>query len=102
MNVKDWIDLVLKILAGLGGLGVFIAAFVYRIQARSYRDQIKLKQAEWLMDYLFVYGTLRKDYNLKLKDRVKNELEYIGQAKVAASMYDIGRYPGAVKSNKGD
>ncbi len=50
-------------------------------------------------DYLFVYGTLRNDYNLKLKDKVSNELEYIGSAKIGASLYDLGKYPGAIKEN---
>lgn len=54
-----------------------------------------------MADYLFVYGTLRKNYDLKLKDRVKDQLRYVGQAKVGAAMYDLGRYPGAVRSNKG-
>jgi gamma-glutamylcyclotransferase (GGCT)/AIG2-like uncharacterized protein YtfP len=48
-------------------------------------------------DYLFVYGTLRKGYDLKLKGRVAGELEYVGRAKVGGTMYDIGQYPGAVK-----
>jgi gamma-glutamylcyclotransferase (GGCT)/AIG2-like uncharacterized protein YtfP len=48
-------------------------------------------------NYLFVYGTLRKGYDLKLKSQVAGELEYIGQAKMEGSLYDIGRYPGAVK-----
>ncbi len=52
-------------------------------------------------DYLFVYGTLRKDYDLKLKNRVRDQLKYVGQAKVGATLYDLGRYPGAVRSNKG-
>jgi gamma-glutamylcyclotransferase (GGCT)/AIG2-like uncharacterized protein YtfP len=52
-------------------------------------------------DYLFVYGTLRKNYDLKLKNRVRDDLQYVGQAKVGASLYDLGRYPGAIKSNKG-
>ena len=52
-------------------------------------------------DYLFVYGTLRKNYDLKLKKRVKDDLRYMGQGKVGAALYDLGRYPGAVKSNKG-
>lgn len=51
-------------------------------------------------NYLFVYGTLRKDHNLKLKERVAKELEYIGKAKVEASLYDLGRYPGAIKEDK--
>lgn len=48
-------------------------------------------------DYLFVYGTLRKNYDLKLKSRVAAELDYVGRAKVGGTMYNIGRYPGAVK-----
>ena len=48
-------------------------------------------------DYLFVYGTLRNDYDLKLKGMVSKDMEYIGKAKVDASLYDLGKYPGAVK-----
>jgi gamma-glutamylcyclotransferase (GGCT)/AIG2-like uncharacterized protein YtfP len=48
-------------------------------------------------DYLFVYGTLRNDYDLKLKNRVSKDMEYIGKAKVEASLYDLGKYPGAIK-----
>jgi gamma-glutamylcyclotransferase (GGCT)/AIG2-like uncharacterized protein YtfP len=54
-----------------------------------------------MKDYLFVYGTLRKDYDLKLRKKVQNDLEYAGRAKVGASLYDLGSYPGAVKSNDG-
>lgn len=53
-------------------------------------------------EYLFVYGTLRKDYDLKLKNKVADDLKYVGQGKVGASLYDIGRYPGAVRSSGGD
>lgn len=48
-------------------------------------------------NYLFVYGTLRNNYDLKLKNQVAKELKYIGQAKVGARLYDLGRYPGAIK-----
>lgn len=51
-------------------------------------------------DYLFVYGTLRDGYDLKLKNRLSKELEYVGKAKIEASMYDLGKYPGAVKEEK--
>lgn len=50
-------------------------------------------------DYLFVYGTLRNDYNLKLKNQVAKDLEYVGQAKVEANLYDLGKYPGAIKEH---
>lgn len=49
------------------------------------------------MEYLFVYGTLRKGYNLKLKNRVSKEMRYIGKAKIAAVLYDLGQYPAVVK-----
>jgi len=50
-------------------------------------------------DYLFVYGTLRNDYNLKLKNQVAKDLEYVGQGKVKANLYDLGKYPGAIREN---
>ncbi len=55
-----------------------------------------------MAEYLFVYGTLRKNYDLKLKDRVRHHLQYVGQAKVGAALYDLGRYPGAIKSSGGE
>src|SRR5450432_2451414 len=55
-----------------------------------------------MKDYLFVYGTLRKNYNLKLKKQVKDDLLYVGKARVGASLYDLGRYPGAVKNSNGN
>ena len=54
------------------------------------------------MEYLFVYGTLRNNYNLKLKDRIAKELEYVNKAKAEARLYDLGRYPGAVKDKSSE
>jgi gamma-glutamylcyclotransferase (GGCT)/AIG2-like uncharacterized protein YtfP len=54
------------------------------------------------MEYLFVYGTLKKDYDLKLKNRIVKDLEYIGKAKVGARLYDLGKYPGAVKDKSSE
>jgi len=54
-----------------------------------------------MSEYLFTYGTLRKNYDLKLKDRVKDSLQYVGQGKIGASLYDLGRYPGAIRDRKG-
>jgi gamma-glutamylcyclotransferase (GGCT)/AIG2-like uncharacterized protein YtfP len=54
-----------------------------------------------MKDYLFVYGTLRKRFDLKLKDRVADGLRYVGQAKIGGTMYDIGKYPGVVKDRSG-
>ena len=44
---------------------------------------------------------MRKDYDLKLKNKVIDHLQYVGQGKVRASLYDLGRYPGAIKDGKG-
>jgi gamma-glutamylcyclotransferase (GGCT)/AIG2-like uncharacterized protein YtfP len=54
-----------------------------------------------MKEYLFVYGTLRSGFDLKLKSRVKTNLQYVGRGKVAASMYDIGKYPGAIQNKTG-
>jgi gamma-glutamylcyclotransferase (GGCT)/AIG2-like uncharacterized protein YtfP len=54
-----------------------------------------------MKSYLFVYGTLRKSYELRLKEKIAGDLEYLGQAKIGATMYDIGKYPGAVKDRSG-
>jgi len=50
-------------------------------------------------DYLFVYGTLRKGYDSPVKDQVAACLKWIGQAKVKAVLYDMGTFPGAIKSS---
>ena len=44
---------------------------------------------------------MRRDYDLKLKNRLSHLLEYAGQGKVSASLYDLGRYPGAIRDRKG-
>jgi gamma-glutamylcyclotransferase (GGCT)/AIG2-like uncharacterized protein YtfP len=53
-------------------------------------------------NYLFVYGTLRKNFDLQLKQKVSSELEYLGKAKVEGMLYDIGDYPGAIKTKSGN
>ena len=54
--IVPWIDLIAKLMAGLGGLGFFIAAF-------SYRNQVKIRQAEWLKSLFekFYEGATYKD-----------------------------------------
>ena len=50
-------------------------------------------------DYLFVYGTLRKDYQLKLMDELAPHLVFAGRGKVKAKLYDLGAYPAALASD---
>ena len=52
-------------------------------------------------EHLFVYGTLRRGYDLKLMNKVSHLIRYIGQGKVNADLYDLGRYPGAIRSSGG-
>lgn len=54
-----------------------------------------------MKEYLFVYGTLRKGYDLKLKKKIKDDMRYVGQGKVGALMYDLGKYPGAIQNRSG-
>jgi gamma-glutamylcyclotransferase (GGCT)/AIG2-like uncharacterized protein YtfP len=48
-------------------------------------------------NYLFVYGTLRLGHELKLKDKIIDDLKYISKASVKGSLFDLGKYPGAVQ-----
>jgi gamma-glutamylcyclotransferase (GGCT)/AIG2-like uncharacterized protein YtfP len=51
--------------------------------------------------YLFVYGTLRlKDSILNGPD-LEKEIGFEGKAKIHASLFDIGHYPGAVQDESG-
>ncbi|HEV3326395.1 MAG TPA: gamma-glutamylcyclotransferase family protein [Puia sp.] len=54
-----------------------------------------------MSEHLFVYGTLRKGYDLKLMGKVNQLISYVGQGKVNADLYDLGRYPGAIRSSRG-
>jgi gamma-glutamylcyclotransferase (GGCT)/AIG2-like uncharacterized protein YtfP len=54
-----------------------------------------------MSEHLFVYGTLRKGYDLKLVGKVNHLIRYVGQGKVNADLYDLGRYPGAIRTTGG-
>ena len=51
-------------------------------------------------EYIFVYGTLRNGYDLRVKNRVTKDMEFVGKAKVGAALYDLGKYPGAIKQKE--
>ena len=53
-------------------------------------------------DYLFVYGTLRKDYGLELVDSIANNLLFVAHGKVSGVLYDLGAYLGAVPASRGE
>lgn len=53
--------------------------------------------------YLFVYGTLLRSINHKMGRYLNTNGTFIGKAKVQGLLYDLGNYPGLVKStNKED
>lgn len=49
-------------------------------------------------NYLFVYGTLRKEFGLQLTKEIKDNIIYTGGATINGKMYDIGEYPAALPS----
>ena len=51
--------------------------------------------------YLFVYGTLRSGFQHPVKYEIRNDIEWAGEAQINARIYDIGRYPGAVRVTDG-
>jgi gamma-glutamylcyclotransferase (GGCT)/AIG2-like uncharacterized protein YtfP len=53
-------------------------------------------------DYLFVYGTLREGIHNPVKDRIIDDVEWIGQAEIKGELYDIGSYTGAIPANDHD
>ncbi len=49
-------------------------------------------------EFLFVYGTLRKDFGNELHKLITRNSEFIGMATYQGKMYNIGEYPGIVPS----
>lgn len=47
--------------------------------------------------YLFVYGTLRKEFGLPLLKQIEQNLVWVGCGTVKGLLYDLGPYPGAVE-----
>lgn len=52
--------------------------------------------------YLFVYGTLRKGFQLPINKQIAENVEWIGQAEIKGTLFDIGEYPGAKKNDIGE
>jgi gamma-glutamylcyclotransferase (GGCT)/AIG2-like uncharacterized protein YtfP len=50
-------------------------------------------------DYLFVYGTLRASAGHQMNAVLEQYGDLVGSGKVPGILYDVGRYPGAVKSS---
>ena len=52
--------------------------------------------------YLFVYGTLRKDFDSPILEKISRNVEWLGGAVIRGKLFDIGKYPGAVPLNEGE
>ncbi len=50
-------------------------------------------------DYIFVYGTLRRDANSPMSRLLADHAEFVGNATYCAKLYKIDYYPGAVPSD---
>ncbi len=53
-------------------------------------------------EYLFVYGTLRKDSNTAIHQLLAQYADCIGTASYQGRLYQVAHYPGAVPSEKPD
>lgn len=51
-------------------------------------------------EYLFAYGTLRRDAGDSRPRHLKNKTEFIGKATFQGRLYDVGGYPGVVPSDE--
>jgi gamma-glutamylcyclotransferase (GGCT)/AIG2-like uncharacterized protein YtfP len=52
------------------------------------------------MDLLFVYGTLIENKKTKIHKLLNKNSLYISKAVFQGKLYDTGKYPAAIKSNK--
>jgi gamma-glutamylcyclotransferase (GGCT)/AIG2-like uncharacterized protein YtfP len=53
------------------------------------------------MAYLFVYGTLRPEFENEMANQLKVECTLLGKATVKGSIYDLGHYPAFVADTFG-
>lgn len=58
-----------------------------------------MKRKDHNTDYLFVYGTLLRDFSLPLVKQIENKLEWIGVSEINGQMYDLGEYPAILHTN---
>jgi gamma-glutamylcyclotransferase (GGCT)/AIG2-like uncharacterized protein YtfP len=49
---------------------------------------------------LFVYGTLRSEFNNPAYEHISSNFILMGPAKVKGRVYDLGEYPAAIPSNE--
>ena len=52
-------------------------------------------------EYIFVYGSLRRDAKHDVFSRVKEHLQYVGHGYFSGILFDLGKYPGAIEADDG-
>src|SRR5271156_5857568 len=50
-----------------------------------------------MSSYLFVYGTLRRRSRHPMARRLAETARFVGAAKIAGRLYNLGRYPGLLE-----
>lgn len=54
------------------------------------------------MEYLFVYGTLLKHFNIEVLKPLKDNLQWVSEATLPGTLLDLGEYPAYVESTAGE
>jgi gamma-glutamylcyclotransferase (GGCT)/AIG2-like uncharacterized protein YtfP len=55
-----------------------------------------------MSDFIFLYGTLRRGFPATEAQRRLALTRWVGWGAIRAALYDLGEYPGAVPSSRGD
>lgn len=50
-------------------------------------------------EYLFVYGSLRRDAKHDVFSKVQPHLQYVGFGYFSGMLFDLGQYPGAIEAD---
>lgn len=58
-----------------------------------------MKKSSIRLNHLFVYGTLRRDFNGKRHPFFSKGCDYLCEARFNGKLYDLGSFPGAVPSD---
>ncbi|TLS77087.1 gamma-glutamylcyclotransferase [Mariprofundus erugo] len=56
------------------------------------------KESSMAIEYIFVYGTLRKALATPMHDLLARHCHYVGEGAMTGRLYDLGDYPGAIES----
>jgi gamma-glutamylcyclotransferase (GGCT)/AIG2-like uncharacterized protein YtfP len=53
------------------------------------------------MEYLFVYGTLLKHFDIEVLKPLKDKLQFVNEATLPGTLLDLGEYPAYLESTAG-